>query len=216
MQRSQETQTKFETIGRRTALKYFSMLAASTAGQEFLASWLPAAEGNAMTHMHHSAPQASPQAAASSAPQFFSAAEYRTVELLTEQIIPTDDQPGAKEAQVARFIDFIVFSASEFQPQLQKEWVEGLALVDKLSSEKYSKPFRELSSVQQEALLTEMSAPEHDPQAAHEGFAFYRQVKGMTVEGFYSSKIGLVDVLGYQGRTYLAEFPGCTHPEDQL
>jgi hypothetical protein len=37
----------------------------------------------------------------------------------------------------------------------------------------------------------------------------------MTVEGFYTSKSGLVDVLGYQGRKYLAEFPGCIHPEHQ-
>jgi len=205
----------FETIGRRQALKYFSILAGSTAGQEFLARWLPASEGSSVAHMHHGAAQAAPEASASSAPQFFSPQEYRTVEALTELIIPTDDQPGAKEAQVARYIDFVVFSASEFEPQLQKDWIDGLALLDKLSGQKYSHPFRDLSAAQQEALLTEMSAPEHDPHATHEGYAFYRRVKGMTVEGFYTSKIGLVDVLGYQGRTYLAEFPGCTHPEHQ-
>jgi hypothetical protein len=65
------------------------------------------------------------------------------------------------------------------------------------------------------ALLTEMSLPEHDSNARHEGFAFYQRVKEMTVEGFYTSKIGLVDVLGYRGRTFLTEFPGCTHPEHQ-
>lgn len=204
----------YDTIGRRTALKYFSILAANAAGQEFLASWLPAAETAHAAHMHHSASQAAPEAA-SSAPQFFSPQEYRTVEVLTELIIPTDDQPGAKEAQVARYIDFVVFSAAEFQPQLQKEWIEGLAILEKLSQQKYSHSFRDLSAAEQEALLTEMSLPEHDPQASHEGFAFYRRVKEMTVEGFYTSKIGLVDVLGYIGRTYLTEFPGCTHPEHQ-
>jgi hypothetical protein len=35
------------------------------------------------------------------------------------------------------------------------------------------------------------------------------------VEGFYTSRVGLVDVLGYKGLAFLSEFPGCTHPEHQ-
>jgi Gluconate 2-dehydrogenase subunit 3 len=208
----------YKIVGRRKALKYLSILAASAAGQEFLASWLPAAEAPGaahVIHVHPGASQAAPETTASSAPKFFSAQEYRTVEILTELIIPTDDQPGAKEAQVARYIDFVVFSAAEFEPQLQKHWAGGLSLLEKLSSQKYGHAFRDLSAAQQEALLTEMSLPERDPKASHEGFAFYRQVKEMTVEGFYTSKIGLVDVLGYIGRTYCTEFLGCTHPEHQ-
>ena len=156
-----------------------------------------------------------PTPAAPFSPKFFSPERYTTVEILTELIIPTDDQPGAKEAQVARFIDFVVFSAAEHQPHLEEEWNEGLALLDKLSREKHGHDFRDLPASEQEAMLTEMSVPEHDPKASHPGFAFYRLVKGMTVEGFYTSKIGLVDVLGFQGRTYLSEFQGCTHPEHQ-
>jgi hypothetical protein len=205
-----------EIIGRRKALKYFSLLAASAAGQEFLASWLPAADGAHSAHAHHSAAQTSDSSSAASlTPRFFSPEQYRTVEILTGLIIPTDDQPGAKEAQVARYIDFVVFSAAEHLPQLQKEWSEGLAALEKLSQQKQGHAFRDLSASQQEALLTEMSLPEHDHQASHPGFAFYRLVKEMTVEGFYTSKIGLVDVLGYQGCTYLSEFPGCTHREHQ-
>jgi hypothetical protein len=37
----------------------------------------------------------------------------------------------------------------------------------------------------------------------------------MTVEGFYTSKIGLIDVLDFQGLNYMADFSGCTHPEHQ-
>jgi gluconate 2-dehydrogenase gamma chain len=204
-----------EIIGRRKALKYLSVLAASAAGQEFLAAWLPAAEGGLPAHALHAAIQAPDPNAVPFAPKFFSPRQYATVETLTELIIPTDDQPGAKEAQVARFIDFVVFSAAEHQPHLQEEWSEGLALLDKLSREKHGHDFRDLVGSEQESLLTEMSLPEHDSRASHPGFAFYRLVKEMTVEGFYTSKIGLVDVLGFQGRTYLSEFHGCTHPEHQ-
>jgi hypothetical protein len=202
-----------QVVGRRKALKYFSILAASTAGQEFLSSWLP--DANALAAQAQQSPSPAAHAAASYTPQFFSPEQYATVEILTELIIPTDDQPGAKEAQVARYIDFVVFSASEHLPHLQQEWSEGFATLERLSRQQRGRGFRDLAAPQQEALLTEMSQPEHDPQATHPGFAFYRLVKEMTVEGFYTSKIGLVDVLGFQGRTYLAEFPGCTHPEHQ-
>ncbi|MGO8819513.1 MAG: gluconate 2-dehydrogenase subunit 3 family protein [Terriglobia bacterium] len=204
-----------EIIARRKVLKYLSVLAASAAGQEFLAAWLPAAEGGLPAHALHAAIQAPDPNAAPFAPKFFSPQQYSTVEILTELIIPTDDQPGAKEGQVARFIDFVVYSAAEHQPHLQEEWTEGLALLDKLSREKHGHDFGDLGKSEQELLLTEMSLPEHDPKASHPGFAFYRLVKEMTVEGFYTSKVGLVDVLGFQGRTYLSEFLGCTHPEHQ-
>lgn len=36
-------------------------------------------------------------------------------------IIPTDDEPGAKEAKVGDYIDFVVFSAQEFKPSLGRE-----------------------------------------------------------------------------------------------
>jgi len=35
----------------------------------------------------------------------------------------------------------------------------------------------------------------------------------MTVRAFYTSRVGLIDVLEYKGNTYLTEFPGCAHPE---
>ena len=203
-----------QVIGRRKALQYVSLLAATAAGQEFLSGWLTAAEGPSSAL----ASQTGEKSLAPSAPfspKFFSPEQYRAVEILTELIIPTDDQPGAKEAKVAQFIDFVVFSAAQHLPQLQLDWKQGLAQLDQLSKQKNGRGFCNLTAAQQEALLIEMSLPERDSQATHPGYNFFRQVKQMTVEGFYTSKVGLVDVLGYQGRTYLSEFPGCTHPEHQ-
>jgi gluconate 2-dehydrogenase gamma chain len=212
---TREVEMADHVIDRRKALKFTGLLAASAAGQEFLAAWLPAAQNAGVAHTHHNPAQTPDANAKWSGPKFFSTERYRTVEILADLIIPTDDQPGAKEAQVARYVDFVVFAAREHMPQLQKEWNEGLTLLDKLSHQKNGLPFRELKGPQQMELLTEMSQPEHDPKTTHPGFTFYKLVKETTVEGFYTSKIGLVDVLGYQGCTYLSEFPGCTHPEHQ-
>jgi len=45
-------------------------------------------------------------------PLFFSSQQFQMIEHLTDMIIPTDETPGAKEAGVAEFIDFMV--ATEF------------------------------------------------------------------------------------------------------
>ena len=148
-------------------------------------------------------------------PQFFKPDEFKTVELLTELIIPTDEQPGAKEAQVGNYIDFVVFSSRAFAPSLQQEWIDGLGLLERESQKQFGKAFRTASEAERVALLTEMSSPDRDPKARHEGYGFFRLVKEMTVEGFYTSKIGLIDVLDFQGMNYQSEFPGCTHPEHQ-
>ena len=215
---------KDQIIERRKALKYLGLLTATTAGREFLAAWLPsksstlAAEDAAIANhagMHHGAAPV-PEDTAPYVSQFFKPEEFKTVEILAEMIIPADDKPGATDAQVARYIDLVVFSAAEFKPGLQKDWTNGLAQLDKLAGKKFGRPFREISSADREQLLLEMSLPERDSKASHPGFEFYRLVKEMTVEGFYTSRIGLVQVLEYKGLDYLAEFPGCTHPEHKI
>jgi hypothetical protein len=206
-------------VSRRNALKYLGLLAASAAGREFLASWLPMqlVQGNepgapvTISGMHHEIQE--PEPIATYAPQFFNPDEFRTVEILAGMIIPTDDAPGAKEAQVANYIDFVVFSAAEFEPLLQKQWIDGLVFLERESQRQFSKSFRDVDEAGRTKLLTDMSAPERNPNAKHEGFAFFSAVKDMTVEGFYTSKIGLIDVLDYQGMNYMPDFPGCTHPE---
>jgi choline dehydrogenase-like flavoprotein len=86
----------------------------------------------------------------------------------------------------------------------------------RLSRDKYQGPFHEIPAADQETLLMAMSLPEREPGATHAGFGFYALVKDMTVEGFYTSRVGLIDVLGYKGLAILSEFPGCTHPEHQM
>jgi Gluconate 2-dehydrogenase subunit 3 len=208
-------------ISRRGALKYLGLLSASLAGREFLASWLPMqiVRGDehsspvAIAGMHHQ--ESEGESPAAYIPQFFSPDEFRTVEVLTALIIPTDEAPGAKEARVADYIDFVVFSAAELQPSMQREWIDGLEILERESQRQFGKAFREATEPDQVKLLEAMSAPERDAKTHHDGFPFFSTLKDMTVEGFYTSKIGLIDVLDYQGMNYMADFPGCTHSEHQ-
>ena len=38
----------------------------------------------------------------------------------------------------------------------------------------------------------------------------FRLVKNLTADGYYTSRAGLLQELGYAGNTALARFPGCT------
>jgi gluconate 2-dehydrogenase gamma chain len=203
-----------EQYSRRTALKHMGLLMASVAGQEFLAGWLPSARllGADPAHMR------SMQEAEDTVPyvpRFFNSQEFLNIEILTEMILPRDEKPGAKDARVADYIDFLVFSSAEFEPAMQTEWKDGLALLERLSQKEFGDDFGKISDEQRTRLLTAMSLPESDPNAMHEGFGFFRLAKEATVEGFYTSRVGLMEALEYKGLTYLSSFPGCTHPEHQ-
>ena len=42
---------------------------------------------------------------------------------------------------------------------------------------------------------------------------FFRLLKNLTADGYYTSRVGLVEELGYRGNAALAAFPSCTTPE---
>ncbi len=165
---------------------------------------------SAQVHQHH---VAAPLVAdtATKAPAFFNKHQFATITELASLIIPTDETPGAREAKVNEYIDLIV---GESAFDVQKMFLDGLAWLDKASKDRHKKNFVGLTNAQQVGLLTEISkirnpAPHETTQAK-----FFKAIKDMTIDGFYTSKIG-IEELGYVGNTVLDEFPGCTHPEHQ-
>jgi hypothetical protein len=42
---------------------------------------------------------------------------------------------------------------------------------------------------------------------------FFRLLKNLTADGYYTSRVGLLEELGYKGNTALAAFPSCPVPE---
>ena len=43
--------------------------------------------------------------------------------------------------------------------------------------------------------------------------SFFRLIKNLTADGYYTSRVGLLEELGYNGNKYLPGFPQCTVPE---
>jgi len=160
-------------------------------------------------HSNHSAQAAAP--AKAQPLKFFTEEENKTVIELSERIIPADDHsPGAKAAQVNEYIDLVV---SESPDANRQTWREGLAAINKMSREKFGKPFPDASADQQIELLKEISKNERSPQTVEE--RFFRTIKYATIDGYYTSEIGIQKELHYKGNSYLKEFTGCTHPEHQ-
>jgi hypothetical protein len=62
------------------------------------------------------------------APAFFTGAQHRLVDVLSELIIPADERsPGASAAKVADFIDVLLTGAAD---SAQGTWREGLSALD--------------------------------------------------------------------------------------
>jgi hypothetical protein len=56
-------------------------------------------------------------------------------------------------------------------------------------------------------------AVSNDPGDARVPLRFFRLIKNLTADGYYTSRVGLLDELGYKGNTYRASFPSCTVSE---
>lgn len=142
-------------------------------------------------------------------PEFFSDSDFGLLDALTEVILPSDDHsPGASAAMVARYIDVTVSDGTHAD---QQRWRAGLTAVSTLARSRFKRGFVECEPSQQDEVVAEMSRNEASPQSELE--RFFAVVKRATIDGYYTSQVGIHEELGYKGNTAVDEFPGCTHGE---
>ncbi len=147
--------------------------------------------------------------AAGAEPRFFTAAEWRTVRVLADLVIPADDRSGsATEAGVPEFIDFIM---AEY-PDQQARMRGGLAWLDAHSRRRFGRPFADGSPAQQTGVLDEVAWPDRAEPAVSQGVAFFNRFRDLVAAGFFSSRIGVED-LRYRGNTFVTEWAGCPEPQ---
>jgi hypothetical protein len=129
---------------------------------------------------------------------FFTADEAELAASLMEIIIPADENsPGAEQARTAAFADLMLSTGSA---QERRRWREGLEL------------FRaEAAQTSLEAAIAKAAQEETNPTT--DLGRFFVMLKRTTVDGYYSSEIGIHQDLKYQGNQHLATSPRCNHPE---
>ncbi|MBV9306754.1 MAG: gluconate 2-dehydrogenase subunit 3 family protein, partial [Acidobacteriaceae bacterium] len=143
-------------------------------------------------------------------PQYFTAAEYQTLEMLTEIIIPRDESPGAKEAGASEFIDFM---AAHGEEEIQKPMRAGLEWLDEKARKTHGRPFVNLAAEEQAAILKTIAYKNQFVPEDKEGQIFFRLLRRYTVMGYYTSRIGLEE-LDYPGLKLYSHSPACPHTGD--
>ncbi len=132
--------------------------------------------------------------------QFFSEEDSRLLDQLMEMIIPADEHsPGAHVAQTNLFADLMVATSDQ---AVKERWQDGIRLMREEANRS------SLSDALQRA-----AANEENPTGDLE--RFFVLLKQMTVNGYYTSEIGIHKDMEYVGNAYLGAFPACTHPEHQ-
>jgi len=207
-------------IERREILRYIGIATVAASFPGF-SKW-------AFACSHGSAPTpATPTSAYE--PLFLSAKQYRLVEHLADMIIPEDDTPGAKQAGVAEFIDFMLANrvavsggrdirstadAIEAGNDAQVRFLSGLNWINAHCNSEFGKDFMGCSAEQQNNMLEELSYKDKFKPNTESGRAFFQMIRDYTVVGYYTTKIGL-ESLGYPGlREFWPSMPGCSHPDD--
>jgi gluconate 2-dehydrogenase gamma chain len=212
-----------QSIERREIFRYLGIAAVAASFPGF-SRWAFACPQN------HPQPAASQPKSQEYSCLFFSPEQFRMVEHLAEMIIPEDETPGAKQAGVAEFIDFMVanrvpVSASRdirstddaiaAGSQAQSRFVAGLAWINNRSQWLFKREFMRCTPEEQNTLLEELAYKEKFKPTTETGRAFFQMMRDYTVIGYYTTKIGL-ETLGYPGlQTVWSHLPGCPHTDDR-
>lgn len=147
-------------------------------------------------------------AGAAYAPQFFTAAEWETVRMLVDYIIPRDERSGsATEAKVPEYIDWLM-ADKEASESTRVAMRGGLGWLDIESSERFGKIFVNATDAQRRSILDDIAWPKKArPEMAH-GVTFFNRFRDLTASGFFSSEMGYKDVR-FVGNVFNPDWKGC-------
>jgi hypothetical protein len=138
-------------------------------------------------------------------PRHFDQAQWRTVRILADMVIPRDARSGsATDAGVPEFMDFMLGD----RPALQNWMYSGLAWLDSEAVRRFGQSFADCSPNQRRQLLDLIAWPRRAAAELQEGVRFFNNFRNLTASGFWSSKMGIQD-LRYMGNTALPSWQGC-------
>ena len=141
----------------------------------------------------------------------FDERDWQTVRVLCDLIVPADERSGsATAAGVPEFIDdWLDFRKQEDgHDDLTAQMLGGLAWLDRESSRLFGKAFGGVPVDQQKQILDRIAWPERAAPEDRRWAEFFSQFRDLTLNGFYSSKVGIAD-LPYLGNTAVEQWKGC-------
>lgn len=192
-------------ISRRKALQVLGTVPAAAG-----ISWTGAEAAQAHQHAEQ-ARQAAADEKTAYEPKFFTKAEYATLGILVDLILPADERSGsATDAGVPEFIDFMLVD----QPTRQTALRGGLRWLDRECDTRFGKAFAACAAGEQTAILDDIAWPEKaEAKGLSHGARFFSLVRDLTATGFWSSKVGVEDI-GYLGNVPAPKWTGA--PDEVL
>ncbi len=154
------------TIDRREALRRAALMLGGALSASTMAGVLAGCEARRVPDVAWS-------------PRAFTPEQLELVATIAEHILPETDTPGARAVGVHRFIDALL--AETYPTDARREFLGGLAEIDARSRAGSGRPFLQASTGEQRSLLERL---DHDAQP------FFRDLKELTLLGYYTSEIG--------------------------
>jgi gluconate 2-dehydrogenase gamma chain len=150
---------------------------------------------------------------------FFTDHEWETIDAACARIIPTDHDPGAREARVVRFIDRYlsgigyIYAAADGSgflqmsgkladawrarvTDMQKVYREGIRQLDGIANDHNGKPFKELDEENQDRVLEHLSGR---PKPAPVSFGRGQEVRSF-LQGTFDEGMPFFDALALHTR----------------
>lgn len=128
----------------------------------------------------------------------FSAADINYLDEIAETILPQTNTPGAKAAQVGRFMTVMVNDC--YNEKEQAIFKEGMKKLNDLSSGKFNKEFIEITPAQRHELLVQVDKEQKDymknkkdDQPVH----YFRMMKELSLLGYFTSEPGATKAKRY-------------------
>src|SRR6059058_404301 len=133
--------------------------------------------------------------------------QSETVATIAEMIIPATDTPGARAAQVHRFIDLLLAEWASDDERAQ--FLKGLADVDARARTAFGGDFLSATDAQRGTILTQLDAEAQTQRGGERGPPlFFHLMKWVTVYGYCTSEVGATAELHYE--IIPGSYDGCT------
>ena len=120
-------------------------------------------------------------------PKALSAQQFRTLERLTDLIMPVDGtKPGAMQAGVPAWIDSLL----NVNAELKAKYVSGFAWLDTAVTSRGATDFVSATPAQQTAVLDQIAYEKNRTPELGTAIDFFTLARRMTVDGYYTSPVG--------------------------
>jgi hypothetical protein len=117
---------------------------------------------------------------------------------IADTILPATKTPGAKAADVGRFMPVMVRDC--YTPADQLIFIEGLTKVNEAAQQKFNKDFMNCTPIQRTELLTRLDQEQKaytKNKKETEPNHYFRMMKELTVLGYFTSEVGGTQALRY-------------------